>query len=130
MDPIHLTNTNINASNNSASQLPSLEALEPPYQVFLAVLYSLTAVIAFVANFIAATVLAAKKYSSPELRKYLMNLAFADILMALFSIPFSYTDFMYGRWIFPLFLCPLTQFIQVVSVCVSIYTIIAIGIER
>jgi len=129
MDPINYE-SNSNKSNLTISQLPPLEALGTPYQLLLAVLYSVTAILAFILNFIAASVLIVHKRSSADLRKYLINLAFADILMAVFSIPFSYTDFMYGRWIFPLFLCPVTQFIQVCAVCISIYTLIAIGIER
>jgi hypothetical protein len=129
MDPINFE-SNSNYSNLTISQLPPLEALGTPYQLLLAVLYSVTAILAFFLNFIAASVLIVYKRSSADLRKYLINLAFADILMALFSIPFSYTDFMYGRWIFPFILCPITQFIQVCAVCISIYTLIAIGIER
>jgi len=129
MDPINY-HLNSNYSNFTLSQLPPLEALGPTYQLLLAMLYSVTAILAFILNFIAATILLVNKRSSADLRKYLINLAFADILMALFSIPFSYTDFMYGRWIFPLFLCPVSQFIQVCAVCISIYTLIAIGIER
>lgn len=83
---------------NSTKELPPLEALGPPFQVFLALIYSLTAILAFILNFTAAVVLLIKKRSSADLRKYLINLSFADILMALFSIPFSYSDFMYGMY--------------------------------
>jgi hypothetical protein len=60
----------------------------------------------------------------------LLNLSISDLLMAIFSIPFTYTIFMLGRWIFPKFLCPCVQFAQLCSVFVSIYTLTAIGIDR
>jgi len=131
MDPLTVME-HFESSNNSMnmSALPPLEALGPTYQLLLAILYSVTAISSFVLNVFAAVVLLNFKRSSADLRKYLLNLAFADILMAIFSIPFSYSDFMYGRWVFPLFLCPISNFIQVLAACLVIYTLIAIGIER
>lgn len=70
------------------------------------------------------------KRSSRELRIFLVNLAMSDITMALFSIPFTYTDFMLGRWVFHPLFCPFVQFMQLCSVFVSIYTLTAIGIDR
>ena len=116
--------------NMTNKTLPPLEALGPPFQLLLAVLYSVTAIFAFFLNLTAVIVLIVLKRSSADLRKYLLNLAFADILMAIFSIPFSYTDFMYGQWVFPTIMCPITNFITSCAVCVSVYTLIAIGIER
>jgi len=129
MDPININN-GFNNSNYTSSDDMELEAVKEPYQTILTVTYIITAILAFIGNTTAVTILITGKRSSPELRKYLINLFITDILIALFSIPFSYTDFMYGQWIFPLCLCPITQFISVCAVCVSIYTLIAIGIER
>lgn len=117
-------------SNGTLFSLPPLDALQQPYQTLLVCLYSLTAILAFVGNLVALMVLLAGKRTSPDLRKYLANLAVADISLAVFSIPFTYTDFMFGRWLFPLFLCPFVQFIQIVAVFVSVYTLIVIGVGR
>ena len=67
---------------------------------------------------------------SSQLNIYLVNLFVNDILIAVFTTPFSYTDFMYGQWIYASFLCPVTNFISTCAVSVSIYTLIAIGLER
>jgi len=67
---------------------------------------------------------------SSQLRIYLMNLFVNDILIALFTTPFGFTDFIYGQWIYFPFLCPLSNFVSTCAVCVSIYTLIAIGLER
>ncbi|KAH8033193.1 hypothetical protein HPB51_008131 [Rhipicephalus microplus] len=61
---------------------------------------------------------------------FLVNLALSDIAMAVFSIPFTYTDFMLGRWIFEPLFCPVVLFMQHVSVIVSVYTLTAIGVDR
>jgi hypothetical protein len=67
---------------------------------------------------------------SADLRRYLINLSAADLSMAIFCVPFNYTDIMYGYWRFPLLMCPLSEFINICTICVSIFTLTAIGIER
>lgn len=37
---------------------------------------------------------------------------------------------MLGRWVFHPLFCPFVQFMQILSVFVSIYTLTAIGIDR
>lgn len=61
-----------------------LEALEEPWQIFLVVLYSLTAIMSFALNIITVVVLA--RYRHSELRKYLINLSVSDLLMSALSI--------------------------------------------
>jgi hypothetical protein len=124
MDPIK-----INATNNTNINNLKLEALEEPYQTIFAVSYIIIAILALIGNTTAVIMLITNKRSSSELRKYLINLFTTDIIIALFSIPL-YNDMMYGKWIFPLFMCPVSQFMSICSVCVSVYTLIAIGIER
>jgi hypothetical protein len=133
MDPIWYNNNNItlNTTNNTRSQLPSLEALDFwPYQVILIILYSTTAFISLGFNIITIIVLLKGDRMSSELWKFLINLSISDITMATFSIPFTYTVYMLGRWIFPPELCPFVQFAQLCSVFVSVWTLTAIGFDR
>jgi hypothetical protein len=134
MDPIWYINNNISlksSTNNTRSELPSLEALDFwPYQVILIILYSTTAFISLGFNIITIIVLLKGDRISSELWKFLINLSISDITMATFSIPFTYTGFMLGRWIFPPQLCPFVQFAQLCSVFVSVWTLTAIGIDR
>ncbi|XP_054157331.1 neuropeptide Y receptor type 5-like [Oppia nitens] len=135
MDPLvmqdkYLFNISSNSTNITHQTLPTLEALSDPYQSILSVIYIITAVTAFIANIIALIMLLGRSRKSQQLKKYLSNLAIADLFVALFSIPFTYVDLMYGQWIFPLCLCPFVHFIQIIACTVSIYTLIAIGIGR
>jgi len=134
MDPIWYMNNNISLNssfNASTSDLPSLEALDFwPYQVILIILYSMTAFVSFGFNIITIIVLLKGDRMSSELWKFLINLSVSDIAMATFSIPFTYTGFMFGRWIFPPELCPVVQFAQLCSVFVSVWTLTAIGFDR
>ncbi|XP_064459099.1 RYamide receptor-like [Ornithodoros turicata] len=117
-------------SNISNTDYPPMLALGVELQVFLIALYSFTALLALAGNIMVIVVLLLGRRSSRELRLFLVNLALSDITMALFSIPFTYTDFMLGRWIFEPFFCPVVLFMQHLSVIVSVYTLTAIGVDR
>jgi hypothetical protein len=133
MDPILAQNTGyfLNSSlTNSTAGLSSLLALPEPFPTVLALLYGGTAFVAFITNISAVIILVKKMEIPAHLKMYLINMAAADISKAVFSVPFNYTDAMYGYWRFPLFLCPLSQFMNICSICNSIFTLIAIGIER
>jgi hypothetical protein len=133
MDPIlalnkdYLNKTSLTKKN---AKLSDLIALPEPFPTILALLYGGTTFVAFITNILAVFVLIKKMKTSADLRKYLINLAAADLSMALFSVPFSYTDVMYGYWRFPLFVCPFSRFMTICTACVSIFTLTAIGIER
>jgi Na+/H+ antiporter NhaA len=90
----------------------------------------MTSCLAFFGNVVVIIVEIFGKRSAINLRKFLINLAVSDILVGVFCVPFTYTDFMLGRWIFPFWLCPTAQFVQVLSVFVTAFTLTVIGIER
>ncbi|GFU06441.1 g_PROTEIN_RECEP_F1_2 domain-containing protein [Nephila pilipes] len=120
-------------STNSSDMDPdelylSLEAMGPGIQLFLVILYSCTAIAALGGNGAAIAVLLLGKRRS--IRLFLVNLALSDMTMALFSIPFTYTDFVLGRWIFLPEFCPVVQFVQHASVSVSVYTLTVVGLDR
>jgi Na+/H+ antiporter NhaA len=92
-------------NTTNITELAPLEALERTPQIILMILYSTTAIVSLASNSTVILVLVFGKKSSNELKKFLINLAIADMCMASLSIPFTYTDFMFGRWIFPSLLC-------------------------
>lgn len=123
--------TILNYSNSSSNAtIADLELLSVDMQIFLVLLYSLTAALALIGNVVSIWVLMMGKRSSRDLRVFLVNLSLSDITMATFSIPFTYTDFMLGRWIFNPAFCPFVQLMQITSVFVSVYTLTVIGIDR
>ena len=99
-------------------------------QTALIVLYSLTAILTLVGNLVVLLVLGCSPRTLTDLNRYLINLAIADLCMASFCIPFTFTKTMLGRWVFGEVMCPLVLFMQVLSVAVSIFTNTAIGIDR
>lgn len=99
-------------------------------QWFLILIYSLTSFLALIGNITVIVVEICGKESAQNIRKYLINLAISDITIGVLCVPFTYTDFMLGQWIFPHWLCPTAQFVQLLSVFVTSSTLTFIGIER
>lgn len=119
-----------NVTTDPNIDYPSLEIIEGNIQVLLIYMYSLTALLSLITNTIVIVVLIFGKRSSRGIRHFLINLAVSDIFMATFCIPFSYTTYVFRRWIFDVEFCPVVQVMQHVSVIVSIYTLTAIGFDR
>ena len=100
-------------------------------QIFLATLYSVTTLLAVVGNSLAIFIFTTGKRSrKSSFRHFLVNLAVADLIMALFCMPFSFTQIILRDWIFSAPMCTLVSFLQVLSVTASAATNVAIGIDR
>jgi len=99
-------------------------------QVVLVVLYTLTTTLSVVGNVLAIIVFTAGRRSRTDLRWFLVNLAAADLVMATFCMPFTFTMTMLGHWVFSAPMCPVVLFLQTVSVTASVFTSVAVGIGR
>jgi len=99
-------------------------------QRVLIVLYSLTMALSIIGNVLAIIVFIAGRRSRTDLRWFLINLAAADLVMACFCMPFTFTMTMLGHWIFSKPMCPIVLFLQTVSVTASVFTSVAVGIDR
>ena len=99
-------------------------------RIVLILLYSLTTLLAVVGNIIVIIVFTLGWRSRTDLRIFLINLAVADLIMAMFCMPFTFTFTMLGDWIFSAPMCPIVLYMQTVSVTVSVFTNMAIGIDR
>ncbi|XP_005090267.1 QRFP-like peptide receptor [Aplysia californica] len=123
--------SSLNSSNNiNMTMLPPVEMIPYASQIILVMLYTLTTAAALIGNSLAIVVFTKGKRSNTELRPFLLNLAVADLIMAIFCIPFTFAYQITGHWIFSDIMCPIVQCCQVVSVLASVSTNTAIGIDR
>ena len=99
---------------------------------FLVALYCATAVFALLGNGLVLSVNLCHSGHPTfgNISKYLVNLAVSDILLGVFCVPFTYVDTVLGQWIFPHWLCPAAQYVQLLSVFIISMTLSVIGIER
>ena len=121
---MNLTDYKNSLENDMISELP-MES-----QAVLIVLYSLTTMLSMSGNIIVILVFTLGKRSKTDLRGFLINLAIADLIMAMFCLPFTFTVTMLKNWVFSVPMCPLVLYMQTVSVTASVCTNTAIGIDR
>jgi 7 transmembrane receptor (rhodopsin family) len=91
----------------------SSPGLSDDYQRALIVLYSVTTSLAVLGNLVVIVVLAVGRRSKNDLRAFLLNLAVADLTMAVFCMPFTFTTTMLHDWIFGAAMCTVVLFLQV-----------------
>ncbi|KAG1690738.1 RYamide receptor [Nymphon striatum] len=130
MDQEFVNITNTSYEDILHPPIEILNAVGKPLQTFLITLYSFTAIFSFAGNITVICVMIGGRRSSRDLRYLLTNLALSDIMMAIFCIPFTYTEVLLNRWIFSIKFCPIVQFLQHCTVTSSVYTLTVIGIDR
>jgi len=87
--------------------------LPDEYQYVLIALYTTTTVLAVTGNVVVLIVLSVGLRSHTDLRVFLVNLAVADLTMAIFCMPFTFTTTMLHDWIFGVAMCTIVLFLQV-----------------
>lgn len=98
--------------------------------ILLSLLYGSISLIAVIGNSLVIWIVITTKQMHSVTNFYICNLAFADVIIGLFSIPFQFQAAVLQRWNLPKFMCPFCPFIQILSVNVSIFTLTAIAIDR
>lgn len=98
--------------------------------IFMCIVYLISTLTAIISNFIVILVYVFVKRSKTELSVFLVNLAVADFLMSTVCMPFSFAQVIMNKWVFGEIMCPIVLFQQVLAVSLSIYTMVAIGIDR
>ncbi|XP_076163468.1 RYamide receptor [Ptiloglossa arizonensis] len=100
------------------------------YLVILYILYGTISILAVMGNSLVMWIIATSKHMQNVTNIFIANLAVADIVIGLFSIPFQFQAALLQRWDLPEFMCPFCPFVQVLSVNVSVFTLTAIAIDR
>lgn len=128
-----VTSTSVDSDGNvtlADEEVPVPIGLLPVDEVVLIILYSVTTALSVVGNLAAIIVFTVGRRSRTDLRWFLANLAAADLTMAIFCMPFTFTTTMLDSWIFSAPMCPIVMFFQMVSVLVSVCTSVAVGVDR
>ena len=90
--------------------------LSREWQSVLTFAFSFTMVLSIVGNLVVIFVILCGKSRTNDVNIFLLNLAVADLTMAVFSMPFTFTTIMYGHWIYGNVMCPVTLFILQVGI--------------
>uniref|UniRef100_A0A1A9VF93 G-protein coupled receptors family 1 profile domain-containing protein n=1 Tax=Glossina austeni TaxID=7395 RepID=A0A1A9VF93_GLOAU len=98
--------------------------------ILLSILYGLISILAIIGNCLVIWIVATAKQMHTVTNMYIANLAFADVIIAVFCIPFQFQAALLQCWNLPQFMCAFCPFVQAVSVNVSVFTLTAIAVDR
>ncbi|KAL8591165.1 hypothetical protein ACOMHN_057905 [Nucella lapillus] len=123
---------NDSGTSNGSAEDPTPEALvlSEGAKVGLIILYTLTTLLSISGNILVVIVFSRGRRCRTDIRPFLINLAVADLVMAIFCMPFTFTSVMVKTWMFSKPMCPVVLFMQHLSVSASVFTNMAIGSDR
>nr|XP_014102975.2 RYamide receptor-like [Bactrocera oleae] len=98
--------------------------------VLLSIFYGTISILAIIGNSLVIWVVVTTRQMRTVTNMYIANLAFADVVIGLFCIPFQFQAALLQRWNLPWFMCGFCPFIQALTVNVSVFTLTAIAIDR
>ena len=98
--------------------------------ILLCTLYGAISLISVVGNTLVIWVVASSHSMQNVTNFFIANLAVSDVTIAIFCIPFQFYAALLQRWDWPEFMCKFCPFAQILSVNVSIFTLVAISLDR
>lgn len=110
----------------------SSNQFEQPWwkQVMWTSLYAPMVVVATGGNLIVIWIVLAHKRMRTVTNYFLVNLSLADAMVSTLNVTFNFVYMLSSDWPFGQFYCKVTQFVAVLSICASVFTLMAISVDR
>ncbi|XP_043212129.1 tachykinin-like peptides receptor 99D isoform X2 [Amphibalanus amphitrite] len=99
-------------------------------QVVWTLIYIALVIVATGGNLIVIWIVLAHKQMRTITNFFLVNLAVSDCMMSLMNITFNFVYFLNSHWPFGEAYCKIVQFVSVLSVTASVFTLVAISVDR
>ncbi|KAK2816712.1 hypothetical protein Q7C36_022983 [Tachysurus vachellii] len=125
-----LWNFSVEDADGENNVCDSSESHKPMVRGLLSFSYSIIIIISLFGNAVVCHVVMKSKRMHSVTGVFIMNLAIADILITLLNTPFTLVRFIYSTWVFGKVMCHVSRFAQYCSVHVSVFTLVAIAIDR
>jgi tachykinin-like receptor len=118
-------------SNHSGSQVDPNQFILPLWrQVLWTLLFAGMVVVATGGNLIVIWIVLANKRMRTVTNYFLVNVSVADAMVSTLNVTFNYTYMLYSHWPFGTLYCKISQFVAVLSISASVFTLMAISIDR
>ena len=117
---------------NKTSEEDSIDIYEIPNSlvIVLSILYGAIILTALLGNSLVIYVVIVSPRMRTVTNFYIANLAFADVTIAMFAFPFQFHAALMQRWDLPEFMCKFCPTVGVLSVNISIFTLVALALDR
>jgi tachykinin-like receptor len=99
-------------------------------QVLWSLLFAGMVIVATGGNVIVIWIVLANKRMRTVTNYFLVNLSVADAMVSALNVTFNYTYMLNSHWPFGTLYCKISQFVAVLSICASVFTLMAISIDR
>lgn len=100
-------------------------------KIFWLVLYSVLFIISVGGNFLVCCVVIGQERMRTVTNYFLLNLAIGDIAKGVLCIPFTFViNILVPYWPFGSFMCPFIMYMQIVTVFLSAFTLVAMSFDR
>ncbi|XP_078659312.1 neuropeptide FF receptor 1-like [Branchiostoma floridae x Branchiostoma belcheri] len=123
----------MNVSLNTTSPTPQHEGLMKqtvPVIVLFVLSYTLIFLFCMIGNTLVCLVVVKLPRMQNVTNYFILNLAVADLLVAVFCMPFTLVDNIVYGWPFGVVMCKLSAATTVISVVASVLTLVAIAVDR
>ncbi|CAF3723185.1 unnamed protein product [Rotaria sp. Silwood1] len=100
------------------------------FSFILFFIYAIIFLIGLIANIFVIVMIIKRRRMRTLTNRFLLNLAISDLIATLVCLPPTAYHYYDKRWIFGEFLCRFVPFMQGTSVAVSIFTLMAVSIDR
>ncbi|PBC27164.1 Neuropeptide FF receptor [Apis cerana cerana] len=104
------------------------------HSMAMSAVYCVAYVLVFVVGLIGNSFVIAVVYRSPRMRTvtnfFIVNLAVADVLVIVFCLPATLLSNIFVPWLLGWFMCKAVAYIQGVSVAASVYSLVAVSLDR
>ncbi|XP_043600159.1 tachykinin-like peptides receptor 99D isoform X1 [Bombus pyrosoma] len=134
-DPLNMTllmenNTYYNNTNITDLQLRNQFVLPWWRQMIWTLLFACMIVVATGGNLIVIWIVLAHKRMRTVTNYFLVNLSIADAMVSTLNVTFNYIYMLNSHWPFGTLYCKICQFVAVLTICASVFTLMAISIDR
>lgn len=106
------------------------ESMQLVISIVVPILFGLICVLSVIGNSLVIIIVAANPNMRSTTNILIINLAIADLLFAVFCIPFTATDYVLPYWIFGDIWCRIVQYLIIVTACASVYTLVLMSLDR
>ncbi|XP_052126762.1 tachykinin-like peptides receptor 99D isoform X2 [Frankliniella occidentalis] len=133
--PWMTSNLTVNASDGfplNDTEYGEFHTYELPVwrQVLWSALFAGMVIVAACGNVMVIWIVLAHKRMRTVTNYFLVNLSIADAMVSLLNVTATYVGMLHNNWPFGRLYCKLSQFVAVLSICASVFTLMAISIDR
>jgi tachykinin receptor 3 len=123
---------NGSATNINGTDIPDSNKFILPWwrQLLWTILFTGMVVVSTGGNLVVIWIVMADRRMRTVTNYFLVNLSIADTMVSTLNVIFNFTFMLTSDWPYGTVYCKISQFVAVLSICGSVFTLMAISIER